>query len=145
MTLLLDASRDDHQISLPHAHRETDWKRADLRRRLLAIVPGEHPSDGAEGKIRTRPKITVSGRSRRNRLGSEPWRGREAVAKILSDLSMRMPSGLFRTGSRPQLPAMLTGADLAEHSSANSLKIAPAINDNSGVMLIWCIGDAVHR
>ena len=145
MTLLLDASRDDNRISLPHAHRETDYKRADLRRRPSAIVPGEHPSDDAEGKIRTRPKITVSGRLRRSRLGSEPWRGREAAAKVLWDLSMRMPSDLFRTGSRPQFPAMLAEADLAEHSSANSLKIAPVINDNSGVMLLWCIGDAVHR
>ena len=69
----------------------------------------------------------------------------EKQPQVLWDLSMRMPSDLFRTGSRPQFSAMLAGADLAEHSSANSLKIAPVINDNSGVMLLWCIGDAVHR
>ena len=54
-------------------------------------------------------------------------------------------AGIFRPRSHPRLPAVFGCVDSAERSPANRLKIAPVINDNNGVMLLWCIGDEVHR
>ena len=68
------------------------------------------------------------------------------VPTVLFILSVRISAGIFRTGSHPRVPAVFGGVDSAvEHPSENGLKIAPATNDNNGVMLLCCIGDAVHR
>lgn len=101
----------------------------------------------AAAKIRTRPITYRFGPFPSIWLRSEPRRGPEVTPKVLCGLLVQIPTGIFRTeySCRDYLRSDRCWAPFVDHLPVNVPELAATVDGSSGGMLIWCIGNAVHR